>query len=126
MLSVDASGEVAQREVAHLDRSTVVDSGTNAAIALVRPAEDDSYIHACTVHQRLIMVELDPVRVFTELPEPGDTARALIHDPGRQRIYSAGRDGALHVWSVAERRLLARLDGFDGEIWLRPVIKHLS
>jgi serine/threonine protein kinase/WD40 repeat protein len=112
----DAAGEIARREIGHLDNSTVVDSGGDAAIATVRPAEDGSYIHACTVHRRLIMVELDPVRVFTEFQEPGGTARALIHDHRQHRIYAAGRQGVLQVWDVAERRLLARLDGFVGEI----------
>jgi serine/threonine protein kinase/WD40 repeat protein len=112
----DASGEVARREIGHLDRSIVIDSGGDGAIATVRPADDGSYIHACTTQQRLIMVELDPVRVFTEFQETGDTARALVHAPGQDRIYAAGHKGILHVWDVAERRLLVRLEGFEGEI----------
>jgi serine/threonine protein kinase/WD40 repeat protein len=111
----DEAGEVARREVGHLDRSIVVDSGSHGAIATVRPADDGSYIHACTDQQRLIMVELDPVRVFTEFHETGDTARALVHAPGQNRIYAAGPNG-LAVWDVAERRLLVRLAGYEGEV----------
>jgi WD40 repeat protein len=112
----DASGEIARREIGQLDHSIVVDAGNDDAIATVAPADDGSYIHACTVYQRLIMVELDPVRVFTEFQETGDAARALIHAPHQHRIYSASRNGVLQVWDIAERRLLARLDGFGGGI----------
>jgi WD40 repeat protein len=112
----DAAGEVARREIDHLDQYIIVDSGGDDDIVMVRPAEDGSYIHACTVHQRLIMVELDPARVFTEFENPGETAQALIHAPGQHRLYAAGRQGVLHVWDVAERRLLAKLDGFPGGI----------
>jgi len=112
----DAAGEVARREIGHLDRSIVIDSGGDTPIAMVSPAEDGSYVHACTVHQRLIMVELDPVRVFTEFAGPGDAARVLLHAPRQRRIYSASRNEGLQVWDVAQRRLLAKLVGFGSEI----------